>query len=67
MIQELTPEMIGQRARAAVEKVDAQGHRGLTLLSLQEIEALVLVAALAGQVLRQIPVTNPTKPTQEQS
>lgn len=48
MNDDLTPEIIGRRARRAVDKIDAQGLRGATLLSLQEIEALAMIAALSG-------------------
>lgn len=61
MTGKLTPEQIGQRARSAVDKVDASGVRGMTLLSLQEIEALVIVAALSGMLAPKQNVTETTK------
>lgn len=41
------------RAAAAVAKVDLHGHRGLTLLSIEETEALVLAVVILCQSPKQ--------------
>lgn len=38
------------RASAALGKVDLHGHRGLTMLSIEEIEAMALLLAMLGLV-----------------
>lgn len=43
---QMTHGEIIARAFQAVAKVDLHGHRGLTLLSLDEIEALVLAVVI---------------------
>lgn len=42
---------IRQRAAEAVRHVDQWGHRGITDLSVEQIEALVIVAAFALPVI----------------
>lgn len=42
-------ETIFARASGAIAKVDLHGHRGLTLLSIDEIEALVLALVILSQ------------------
>ena len=42
-------DAIIDRAAAAVAKVDLHGRRGLTLLSIEEIEALVLALVILCQ------------------
>lgn len=44
-------ETIRQRAAEAVRHVDQWGHRGITDLSVEQIEALVIVAAVALPVI----------------
>lgn len=48
MTEPMSPAEIGRLGRSAVDKVDQYGKRGLTLLSMQEIEALVMIAVLSG-------------------
>lgn len=47
----LTTDQIQDRARAAIRKVDLNGLRGITCLSIEEIEALVVVAVLSGSLM----------------
>lgn len=42
---------VRQRAAEAVCHVDQWGHRGITDLSVEQIEALVIVAAFALQMI----------------
>ncbi|MGD1880821.1 MAG: hypothetical protein ACFB11_00685 [Paracoccaceae bacterium] len=37
-----------RRARSAIDKIDRYGHRGITLCSMDEIEAMAIVAATSG-------------------
>ena len=46
----LTEAMILARASTALGRVDRYGRRGVTLLSMDEIEALALFAASCGLV-----------------
>lgn len=48
MTDRLTSEQITQRAGRALHKIDLWGPRGLSMVTFQEIEALAMVAALAG-------------------
>jgi len=48
MAESMDPVELGRLARSAVDKVDLHGKRGVTLLSMQEIEALAMVAVLSG-------------------
>jgi len=48
-----TNETIFALATSAVAKVDRFGHRGLTLLSLEEIEALVLALVILTDHVQQ--------------
>ena len=57
---------IGRRARSAVDKIDAQGVRGVTLRSMEEIEAMALVCALSG-LLPPPPASNETQTPQSRS
>ncbi|QBF31530.1 hypothetical protein [Thalassococcus sp. S3] len=50
MTEPLTAKEIAVRAQRAVRRVDTYGQRGLTLVTLEEIEALVLIAVLSGLV-----------------
>lgn len=47
-----TDEILG-RAAKAVARVDLYGHRGLTLLSLEDIEALVLAFVILCNLPKQ--------------
>lgn len=46
-----TAATIRQRAAEAVRHVDQWGHRGITDLSVEQIEALVIVTAFALPVI----------------
>lgn len=48
MAEPMTPAEIGRLGRSAVDKVDRYGQRGITLLSMNEIEALVMIAVISG-------------------
>lgn len=48
MTARLTPERVGFLARRAVDRIDRDGARGITLCTMQEIEALAIVAAVSG-------------------
>lgn len=51
MAEPMDPAEIGRLGRSAVDKVDLYGTRGLTLLSMHEIEALVVIAVLSGLLM----------------
>lgn len=43
-----TPEELQRLAGSAVAKVDLLGARGTTLCTMEEVEALAIIAALSG-------------------
>jgi len=54
MSNPLTKGRVLSLARSAVDKIDGQGQRGITLCSVQEIEALAMVALMSGLLKRPV-------------
>ena len=50
MTAQLSADVMLARASTALGKVDLYGHRGLTMISTQEIEAMALILATLGLV-----------------
>ncbi|WP_165937528.1 hypothetical protein [Antarcticimicrobium sediminis] len=48
MVEPVNAAEVRRLAKSAIDKVDLHGKRGITLLSMQEIEALVMIAVLSG-------------------
>ncbi len=48
MTERLSSSELASRVRRAVARVDREGARGITLLSIEEIEAMALWIALTG-------------------